>query len=134
MMLLCCFAFGIVANWHTIACYVRYGNPVDLRRAKVAGINDDAYMIEIDDQRFETTDSQSLALAKWVGIFGGDGEPPSITINGVWRSRTEPASFTVQIGSEFVGIRVCGLARQRAGRMNNSTGQLLDTAVDGARP
>ena len=76
MVLLCCCAFGVAANWHTIACYVRYGNRVDLRRVEVVGINDDAYMIKIDGQRFETTDSHSLALAKWVGVFGGEDEPP----------------------------------------------------------
>ena len=38
----------IAGKWESISCRIKYGNPTDLSSVAIVGINDDAYILEID--------------------------------------------------------------------------------------
>jgi len=95
----------IAGNWESIICRIKYGNPTDLSSVAIVGINDDAYILEIDGQRVHTLSSHTVALAKFQALTGASDAPPDIRINGAWRDRNNHSAFTVKIGDEFVPTR-----------------------------
>ena len=60
----------IAGNWESIICRIKYGNPTDLSSVAIVGINDDAYILEIDGQRVHTLSSHTVALANFQALTG----------------------------------------------------------------
>jgi len=99
-VLVCALAVGISINWTAISLMVKYGTPIDLDKVEVGSINTGSYQIYIDGEEFVTYSPTSRKR-----LINFESPDFNCGVRRVWRSRSNPPKYTLEIYEDFVEAR-----------------------------